>query len=170
MHRTKSGLGSAVGAVLVSLAVQAGAAEVKVTEVPAPVLKAMETRFPGIKIVGTASEVTPEGQTVYEVTLDDKGKNIDTMVTPEGALTLIEREITRKDLPKEVQTTLNAKFTKNRYKFVEQCIEVKGTDEKVAYYEVLLESLDTKQLRAVQLGTDGAVQKVEKKAAGGEDD
>jgi hypothetical protein len=138
------------------------AADIELSELPAPVQKTIETRFAGIKMSGAAKEVTPEGQTVYEVSLDNSGKNIDTSLTPEGQLLLIEREITRKQLPEPVQKRLNDEFAKQRYRFVEECITVEGDKETLAYYEVLLMNTD-KQMRAVQLAPDGTVMSVEKK-------
>jgi hypothetical protein len=166
MRGRKAGFAVAIGAVLATAAADVGAAEVELSEIPAPVMETIKARFADIKVVGAANEVTPEGQTVWEITLDDKGKNIDTMVTPEGALLLIEREITRKELPKPVQASLDSKFAKSRYRLVEECIEVKDKVETLAYYEVMLVQPD-KQLRAVQLGLDGKIEKVEKKGAEG---
>jgi hypothetical protein len=151
-----------MGAVLVTLAADARAADVELSAVPAPVMETIKARFQDIPIAGAAEEKTPEGQQIYEIQLDDKGKNIDTSLTPEGTLFLIEREITRKELPKPVLASLDKDFAKNRTRMVEECIEVKEGTETLAHYEVLLMNAD-KQLRAVQLAADGKVLKVEKK-------
>ena len=145
------------------------AAEIEVSKLPAPVQKTVETRFAGLKVVGAASEVTPEGSTLYEVSLDNKGKNIDATLTPEGELTLINREITRKQLPEPVLARLDAEFAKQRFRFVEESMRVDGDKETLAHYEVLLMNAD-KQMRAVQLASDGTVLNVEKQGNEDEED
>lgn len=154
-------------ALLAVLAGSALAAELTMEKVPKPVAAAAEARFPGLSVKGAASEKNEEGQLIYEISLNDKGKNIDATFTPEGTLVLIEKEITRKELPEPVTKSLTAEFPKARYKMVEQVIKVEGKEEKLDYYEVLLVN-PQKQMRGVQIATDGKILEVEKKGAEGE--
>ena len=143
------------------------AQEMAVETVPKPVLATVEARFPDLKMTGAAQEKDEAGNLIYEVSLDDKGKNIDVTLTPEGTLTLIEKEIARKTLPEPVTKALAAEFPKARYKIVEEVIAVQGQEEKLDYYEVLLVNTE-KQLRGVKIGLDGKILDIEKKGAEGE--
>jgi len=160
-------LGPGTAVLLLALAGVALAQEMAVDTVPKPVLATVEARFPGIKVMGAAQEKDEAGNLIYEITLEDKGKNIDATLTPEGTLTLIEKEIARKDLPAVVAKALTAEFPKARYKIVEEVIAVQGKDEKLDYYEALLVNPE-KQLRGVKVAVDGKILDVEKKGAEGE--
>src|SRR5437764_9808159 len=85
--------------------------KVDLTKVPRPVLEAVKARFAEAKITGVTKE-KEDGKTVYEVTIKDKGQNVDVTVTPEGTITLIEKTITAKELPKAVARTLEEKYPK----------------------------------------------------------
>ena len=169
MRRRVARLGAGAGTLLWFLAGISQAIEVPVDSVPGPVTNTVAARFPGIDVEGYAREQTEEGAIVYEVSLDSEGKTIDLTLTPEGALTLIEKEISRKDLPAPVTKTLDGEYPKARFRLVEEAIEVNGKEEKLEYYEVLLMTRD-KQLRAVQLSPDGKVLKVEKKGEEGSEE
>ena len=90
-------------------------------------------------------------------------------VTPEGAITLIERQIARKQLPVPVAKTLRDKYPKARYRIVEEVIEVRAKEEKLVYYEVLLVT-SQKQIWGVELGLDGQIIKTEDKTSEEEED
>ena len=161
MRRRVAWLGAGTGALLLALTGIAQALEIPQESVPEPVLNTVKTRYPGIEMTGFAQEKTEEGATIYEVSLEDKGKAIDLTLTPEGTLILIQREIARKDLPAPVLKTVDAEYPKARFRSVEEALEVEGKEEKLQHYEVLLLTRD-KQLRAVQLSPEGKVLKVEK--------
>src|SRR5262245_42448799 len=112
---------AAVAAVAVVLfATAAGAGEVQTRAVPKPVMDAAKGRFKSAKYVGAAKEKNEAGEWVYEVSMNEKGLSIDMMVTPAGAITLIEKQIARKDLPAPLADTLNARYPKAKYQLFEQ--------------------------------------------------
>jgi len=164
MRRSIIGFGILAGASLVGLGGFAHAADVALDKVPKVVLDAAQARFPEAKVKGAAHEKTPEGVEIYEVSMDAKGQNVDMTLSPDGTLTLIEQQLTRKELPKEVAATLDAKYPKSKYRLIESLIEVKDKEEVLSSYEVLLIT-PQKQIRAVQLGLDGKIMKEEKKSA-----
>lgn len=163
---TKIGTGTAVG--LLVLAAGGFAGEIPTKSAPRPVLDAVAARFKTAKVVLVAREKTPEGTTVYEVGLKEKGKTIDLMLTPEGAITLIEKQIDFKDLPAAVAGTFEREYPKARYKLVEEVYKVEDGKELLAHYEALLTDAK-KQVAAVEVATDGKVLKVEKKKSLTED-
>jgi len=138
---------------------------VPVSKLPAEILSAVTARFPGMPIVGAAKE-TEDGKTFFEVTVKVNGKNVDVTATQAGALTLIEREISRKDLPATVTKLLDQKYPKAKWDLVEDVTTVSGSGETLSYYEVLLTDA-TKQKLEVQVAIDGSkILKEEKKKPG----
>ena len=168
MRRSMTLIGTGVTGALLLLVAAANAADVEPDKLPEPIMKTIKARFVDVPVKGAAEEKDPEGKTIYEVSLDDKGKNIDLTLTPEGTLVLIEKEIARKDLPKPVAKTLDGKYPKAKYRICEEVFNVEGSEEKLVYYEALLVTTD-KQIRAVHVAADGKVLKVEKQAADEED-
>ena len=89
-------------------------------------------------------------------------------LTPEGEILLIEKEITRKDLPKPVAKVLAGKYPKAVYKIVEEIFKVEKKRETLAYYEVLLATAG-KQALEVQISAEGKILSEEKKGPGEEE-
>ena len=141
--------------------VRADEEKVPLDKVPEAVLEAAKKRFPKAETVG-ASKETEDGKTVYEVELKEGGKTIDVTLTPEGVITVIEKEIDAKDLPKAVAESLAKEYPKATFKIVEEVTAVKDAKEVVDFYEVLLVTPDKKTIE-VQIATDGKVKKVEEK-------
>lgn len=164
MRRLEFGLCAGMATVLSLLVTVAQAGEVAVDKVPNVILEKIKGRFAEATMTGAAKEKTPDGNEVYEITLEDKSlNNIDVTVTPEGAILLIEQQISRKDLPAVVAKTLEDKYPKSRYRIVEQLIEVDGEKETLTSYEVLLVT-PKKQLWAVQLDLEGKIMLAEEKS------
>jgi hypothetical protein len=129
--------------------------EIAIDKVPKLVLDAVKARFKGAEVTGAAKEMDG-GKLVYELSLKDKGKKIDVILTPEGAIVLFEKEIAREDLPKPVAKALEDKYAKATYKIVEEVIKNEEKKEKLAFYEVLLVTADKKML-AVHVSTEGKI-------------
>ena len=155
---------AAVAAVAVAcFAAAAGAGEVQSRAVPKPVMDAAKGRFKAAKYVGASKEKNEAGDWVYEVSMSEKGMNIDMTLTPAGAITLIEKQIARKDLPAPLGDTLMARYPKAKYQLFEQVYTVdKDGKETLAYYEATLVD-PHKQTWAVELALDGTVRKVDNK-------
>ncbi len=169
MRRFISWFGAGIVTMLPFLVAVAYAGDVALEDVPKVVLESVKARFTDAKVTGTAKEKTEDGKEIYEISLEDSTQNnIDVTVTPEGAITLIEKQISRKELPAPVGKTLEDKYPKSRYRIVEEVIEVNGKDEKLVYYEVLLMT-PKKELWAVELDLDGKILVVEAKSEEEED-
>ena len=106
-----------------------------------------EVHNPKAEVKGASKETT-DGKTVYEVTLKQDGKNIDVTLTPGGKITLIEKEVAFKDLPRPVAETLNKKYPNAKYSIIEEVIKVEGTKETLEYYEAHLTTADKKAIEA----------------------
>jgi uncharacterized membrane protein YkoI len=125
--------------------------KVPLDKVPKAVLDGVKAKFPKAELKGAAKE-TEDGKTVYEVSFQYKGANYDVILTPEGKITLIEKEIAAKDLPKAVAKALADKYPKATIKLAE---ELSDGDDKVTAYEVLLVT-DKKELE-IKLDPKGKV-------------
>ena len=121
--------------------------KVPLDKVPKAVTETLTKRFPKAEVKGASKETT-DGKTVYEVTLKQDGKNIDVTLTPGGKITLIEKEVAFKDLPRPVAETLNKKYPNAKYSIIEEVIKVEGTKETLEYYEAHLTTADKKAIEA----------------------
>ncbi len=132
--------------------------KVPLDKLPKGVLDVVKNRFAGAEVVEAVKEV----KTFYEVTIKDKGQQID--VTLEGEeIVSIEKMIQAKDLPKVVAKTLEEKYPNATYKIIEEIIKVEKKDERFAYYEVLLTTAEKKAIE-VLVNSDGKIIHVEDKS------
>ncbi len=163
MRRRIYWIGAAMAALLVipAAAAQAGEEKVALDKVPRPVAEAVKARFKDAKVTGAAKE-TVDGKTVFEITIQDHGRNVDVTLHPDGELALIEREITRNELPQPAGSALSNKYPKATYKIVEEITKVEKKRETLAYYEVLLVTAQ-KQALEVQVAADGKILQEERK-------
>jgi Putative beta-lactamase-inhibitor-like, PepSY-like len=148
-------LAGVAGFFLVSGGVEAGEEKVPLDKLPKAVVEAVKKRFPKAELVAAAKE-TVDKKTEYEVILKNEGQKIDVTLTPEGTILGMEKEITVKDLPKAVTTTLKKSYPKAVYKKVEEVIKVKDGKETLAFYEVLLEIAEKKTVE-VKVEANGKI-------------
>jgi hypothetical protein len=140
---------------------RASEVDVSLDQVPKPVLDAVKARFKDAKLTSAAKEQNDEGQLVYEVSMDFEGQTIDMVLAPEGNILIIEKTITAENLPSAVAKTLDDKYPKADYKRLEEVIKVKGSIERLAYYEAVLVTAEKTQLE-VELTVDGNIVKESK--------
>ena len=148
----------------VALVVASGRADeekLPLDKLPKAVADAVKKRFPKAELVEAAKET--EGEKVeYEVTIKDGGIKIDVMLTPDGKITLIEREIAAKDLPDAVTKALDAKYPKATIRVAEEVIKVTDGKEALDFYEVLLVTAEKKTFE-VKLTAEGKITETEEK-------
>jgi len=94
-----------------------------------------------------------DNKLVYEVSLKHKGTNYDIIVTPEGTITLVEKAIDAKSLPKAVSDALDKKYPKAKIKLAEELSDGTG---KVTAYEVHITTADNKEV-AVEFEPNGKI-------------
>jgi hypothetical protein len=154
---------AAVGVFVAALAAATRADEEKLTpdKLPKVVLDAVKKRFPEAEVKKAGKEVE-DGKTFYEVGIVDKGQKIDVTLTPEGAITELEKEVAARDLPKVVADALEAKYPKAEYKKVEEIIKVADGKETLESYEALLVTADKTTVEAV-VSPEGKITKEEVK-------
>ena len=160
-------LSMALGLLVISLcgngASEARADEEKIAldKLPKAVLETVKARFPKAELIEAAKET--EGDKVeFEVTLKVGETKYDVMLSPDGKITLIEKVIAAKDLPKVVVAALEEKYPKAVYKIYEEMTKIADGKEFIAYYEVLIETADKKTLE-VEVSPEGKILKTEEK-------
>jgi uncharacterized membrane protein YkoI len=151
----------AAGLLALGAAVQADEEKVPLDKVPKAIVAAVKAKFPDAELKG-ASKEKEDGKTLYEVTISNKGQNIDVELSEDGKLLAIEKEIATKDLPKKVTDALEAKYPKATYKKAEEVIKVENGVEKPAYFEVVLVTADKKTFE-VEVAADGKIMNEESK-------
>jgi hypothetical protein len=131
--------------------------KVPLDKVPKAVMDAVKKEFPKAEVTGASTE-KEDGKTVYEISLKLNKKNIDVTVTPEGKITLVEKEIDAKDLPKAVASALEAKYPKAKIDLAEEL----SKEGKVTAYEIVIVTAEKKKLE-VEFAPDGKFVKEEAK-------
>jgi len=147
------GIAMSTAALLVLPAIWAREEKVSLDQVPAPVMAAVKARF-GDAVVKGAGKETEKGKLVYEITLEDKGHNVDVTLTPGGDLLLIERSVEESALPPPVAATLARKYPGATYRVLEEIVEVDHGRERLASYEVELVTAD-RRTKEVKVRPDG---------------
>ncbi|VTR95262.1 Uncharacterized protein OS=Singulisphaera acidiphila (strain ATCC BAA-1392 / DSM 18658 / VKM B-2454 / MOB10) GN=Sinac_0423 PE=4 SV=1: DUF2874: DUF2874 [Gemmata massiliana] len=151
----------AIAVVALSAPVRADEEKVPLEKVPKAVLETVKKRFPKAEVIG-ASKEKEKDKTVFEIELKEAGKTIDVTLTPEGAITTIEKQIEAKELPKAVTEALEKKYAKATFKTVEAVYSMKDGKEALDYYEVLLVTADKKTIE-VEIFADGKIKEEEEK-------
>lgn len=156
--RTCGRIGALAVLGLIGVSVPAWADEEKVAldKVPVAVMNAVKAKFPGATLKSAAKE-EDKGQTIYEVSLTDRGQAVDVSVKPEGMIVSVERTIKVSDLPAGVTAALNKKYPKAELESAEEVTE----GDKVTF-EVVVETADDKKFEVV-LDRSGKILKEEAK-------
>ena len=140
-----------VGSLLVLLILAAGSPaagqQVRLSSVPLPVLDAVKARFKDARLNG-ADKGIQDGNAVYEIAIKYRGQNIDVILTPQGTILLIKKQVAAEDLPDTVTRALELTYPRATYQEVEEVITVQAPQETLAHYEV---KLVTAQRRTVEV-------------------
>lgn len=141
------------------LAARADEEKVELNKLPRAVAEAVRKTFPKARLVSASREVE-DGKPLYEVRIKDGGQTVEVTATAEGAIVEIEKEITVRDLPRAVRSTLDEKYPGASLKKVEEIYKGKKLDDLA--YEVLLVARNKKTYE-VKLDPRGKVVETEEK-------
>lgn len=141
--------------VFLSSVLQADDEKLPLDKVPGPVKEAIKKRFPAAKVVGAEKE-SANNKVTYELNLKDNGQSIDVIVTPEGVIETIEKEIAAKDLPKVVAAAVASKYPQATYQKYEEVYKIKEGKETLEYYEVIIDTSEKKGLE-VEITPEGKI-------------
>jgi hypothetical protein len=144
MHKILRGVGL-VTIVLLVLALSARADDddkVALENLPKEVTAALKKKWPNAELVSATMDADEDGKVTYEVTIKVKKQELDVMLTPDGAIIQVEKEIEVKDVPKVVMDAIRKRYPKSNFKGASEICK----DDKVAEYELDLVTKDKKNL------------------------
>jgi uncharacterized membrane protein YkoI len=96
--------------------------EVTIDSVPAPV-KETFTKKAGKNEFKEILEITENGKTIYEAEWGEKGKATEIIVTPEGKIVSVTKDVTIDDVPKAVKETMLKEAGANKIEDIEVITE-----------------------------------------------
>lgn len=150
-------------ALLIGVSVtQADEVKVELKDLPKAVLETVMKRFPKAELIEAAKE-TDGTKVEFEVTLKVGETKYDVMLTPDGKITLIEKTIALKDLPKAVAEAVEKAYPKATLTLAEEMTKVVEGKEVLSYYEVQLTTADKKMLE-VEVSPEGKILMTEDKS------
>ncbi len=136
------------------------AEKIALDKVPAPIMKAVNTRFPGAKLRSVEKEVE-DGKVVFDIELTQNGKKYEMDIKEDGTVIEIEKEVAVKDLPQTVTETLKKQYPKATIKEIMEINKVNGAQETPDHYEVVLEMSDGRSVE-VEVSLTGKLLKAGK--------
>jgi Putative beta-lactamase-inhibitor-like, PepSY-like len=139
-----------------------GTAEVRSQEeavpqdkIPKAVMDALLAKFPKAKVDKCVKE-KEGGDTIYDIEFKQEGRNCEADIKEDGIYLNYEKAVAARELPKAVRAAIEKRYPKATLNEVMEETEVKGRDEKLSAYEVVLVTADKKDVE-VRLSPDGKV-------------
>lgn len=130
-------------------------------QVPRPVLDAVRARFKDARIMGAERDRIVGGGFAYEIAIKHEGQSIDVVLTSDGAILAIKREITAADLPPAVARVLAEKYPGATYQEVEAVSALQGGQEVLTHYEIDVMTVQRRALD-VRVSPEGRILREEK--------
>jgi hypothetical protein len=149
-----------LGALAVVLVIGAGAAQaqeepVPRDKIPKAVMDALLAKFPKAKIE-KCTKAKEGDDVVYDIEFKEGDRKCEADITEKGVYINYEKAIESKGLPKAVKDAIETKYPKSELKEIMEETEVKGKDEKLAAYEVVLVTADNKDVE-VKVSPEGKI-------------
>lgn len=121
--------------------------KIPLDQVPAKVKAAVVAKFPNGKMESAEKEIE-KGKTSYEIALSLEGSKVEVIVSEEGVIQEVERQIEPTAIPKSVMAALKAKHPDPAIKKAEEV--TKGGE---TFFEVVVSSAGGKDVE-VKLGAE----------------
>lgn len=102
--------------------------KIAVKSLPKAVTAAVKAKFPEAKIT-EASKEEEDHKVIYEVEIKDDDSKASLAVSAKGKILEIEKPISVEKLPKSVQKTLAAKYSKAKVKSAEEVLKFEDEDD-----------------------------------------
>jgi hypothetical protein len=136
--------------------VRAQEEKVPLDKIPKAVMDALDAKFPKAKIE-KCTKAKEGDAVVYDIEMKQaNGKKAEADIKEDGTYINYEKEIAADDLPKAAREAIEKKYPKATFKEILAETEVKGKDEKLAAYEVIVETADKKEIE-VKVSPDGKI-------------
>lgn len=108
-------------------------------KIPKVVMDALLARFPRAKI-DQCTRAREGDDIVYDIEFRQEGRKCEADIKANGAYINFEQAVESKDLPKSVSSAIRKRYPKSTLKEIMEEREVKGTEERLSAYEVVLET------------------------------
>lgn len=135
--------------------VQAQEEAVPPDKIPKAVMDALLAKFPKAKI-DKCTKAKEGNDVVYDIEFKQEGRKCEADIKESGAYINYEKAIEAKDLPKAVTEAIDKKYPKATLKEIMEETEVKGKDEKLSAYEVVIVTADKKDVE-LRLSPEGKI-------------
>jgi hypothetical protein len=124
-------------------------------KIPKKVMDTLKAKFPKAEIQMWTME--KEGDiVVYDIEFKQEGRKFEADIKEDGTIHNWEKEIAAKDLPAAVRKAVDKRYPRATLKEVMAITEVKGKDEKLEGYEIVLDTADKKEVE-VTVAPDGKI-------------
>jgi putative PepSY-like beta-lactamase-inhibitor len=124
-------------------------------KIPKAVMDALLSKFSKAKI-DKCTKAKEGDVVVYDIEFKQEGRKCEADITEKGTYINYEKAIAAKDLPKAVIEAVEKKYPKATLQEIMEETEVKGKDEKLSAYELVLVTADKKEVE-VRLSPDGKI-------------
>ncbi len=124
-------------------------------KIPKAVMDALLSKFPKAKI-DKCTKAKEGDDIVYDIEFKQEGRKCEADITEKGIYINYEKAIEAKDLPKVVRDAIEKRYPKPTLKEIMEETEVKGKDEKLSAYEVVLVTADKREVE-VRVAPDGKI-------------
>jgi hypothetical protein len=114
-------------------------------KIPKAVMDALLAKFPQAKI-DKCTKAKEGDDVIYDIEFKQGARKCEADITEKGVYINYEKAIEAKDLPKAVRDSIEKRYPKSTLKEIMEETEVKGKDEKLAAYEVVLVTADQKDV------------------------
>ena len=122
-------------------------------DLPQPVARAAQARFPGYQLISAEKETEKSG-VLYDLEMRQQGRKYEMDVREDGTIVEVEKEVPAREVPKAVTQAVKAKYQNATIREVMEVNPVNGGKETPDHYEVTL--TDAGKEREVELSLDGA--------------
>jgi hypothetical protein len=93
---------------------------------------------------------------VYDIEFKEGDRKCEADIKEDGTYVNYEREVAAKDLPKAVTEAVEKKYPKAKMTEIMEIMEVKGKQDKLEGYEIVLKTADNKEVE-VAIAPDGKI-------------
>lgn len=118
--------------------------EVAENEMPAAVLQAFKSAYPGATVRGYSEEIE-EGETFHEVSFEFEGKKLDVVYYPDGKVKVAETVIAHDQLPDAARQAIAKEFPQSAIELAERLEK----DGKIFFEARVLNKQDEKRFEMV---------------------
>jgi hypothetical protein len=135
----------ALGLLMAIGAVRAEEEPVPQEKIPKAVMASLLAKFPQAKI-DKCTKAKEGDDTVYDIEFKQAGRKCEADITEQGAYINYEKAIEANKLPKLVRDAIEKRYPQSTMKEIMEETEVKGKDEQLSAYEVVLETANKKEV------------------------